>query len=346
MIRTVALMDTIVTIHVVDDGVDDCRETADSIERAFGWFRQVEACCTRFDAKSEVMQLTSNVGVPVRASETLYEAVQFALAVAEESGGAFDPTIGYAMETRGFNRDYRTGDVVHTALEPGGAVSYRDVHVDPDRKTITLRRPLVLDLGAVAKGLAIDMAARELEHFEHYAIDAGGDLYLAGCGPHGEPWSVGIRHPRRDCELIEWLCVSDMAVCTSGDYERGSTGEAGGHHILDPRTSASASAAASVTVVAPTAMSADALATAAFVLGPTDGIQLLERQSVNGLIVSPSLERYATPGLFASGPTILSNAERPSSPGLRDPHRHGCDARRHREGDARPGWRGRRCGPD
>jgi thiamine biosynthesis lipoprotein len=337
MIRTVALMGTIVTIHVVDDRPDDRCETQKTVERALGWFDRVEACCTRFDARSEVMQLTSTIGVPVRASEILYEAVQFALAVAEESGGAFDPTVGYSMETRGFNREYRTGRIVRTALEPGGGVSYRDVRVNPDRKTITLLRPLVLDLGAVAKGLAIDMAARELQRFEHYAIDAGGDLYLAGRGPDREPWSVGIRHPRHDHQLIDALRVSNMAVCTSGDYERRSAGEADGHHILDPRTSASANAVASVTVVAPTAMSADALATAAFVLGPTDGIQLLERQGVNGLMVSPTLERYATQGLSASGPTVLSNAERPSHHRLRRSDRHGRNRPGHPAGGA---WSG------
>ena len=339
MIRTVALMGTMVTIHVVGRGADEQRtlETEETVERAFGWFRQVEACCTRFDAQSELMQLTSHIGVPVRASEILYEAVLFALAVAEESGGAFDPTVGYAMETRGFNREYRTGQIVHTGLEPGGAVSYRDVSVDPDRQTITLLRPLILDLGAVAKGLAIDMAARELHAFENYAIDAGGDLYLAGCSPDGEPWSVGIRHPRHDHQLFDALRVSDMAVCTSGDYERTSAGDSDGHHILDPSTGASANAVASVTVVAPTAMLADALATAAFVLGPADGIRLLERQGVDGLIVSPTLERYATQGFFGSGPTILSNAERPAHHRPRGSDRHGRDERGHQAGSA---WSG------
>jgi len=339
MIRTVALMGTIVTIHVVGHGADDQRtgQTEETVERAFGWFRRVEACCTRFDAESEVMRLISNVGVPVRASDILYEAVQFALAVAEESGGAFDPTVGFPMETRGFNQEYRTGQIVHTALEPGGAVSYRDVRVNPDRKTIALLRPLVLDLGAVAKGMAIDMAARELEPFENYAIDAGGDLYLAGCNPDGEPWSVGIRHPRHDQGLLDFLRVSDMAVCTSGDYERRSAGETDGHHILDPRTGASANTVASATVIAPTAMSADGLATAALVLGPTHGIRLLERQGVDGLIVSPTLERYATQGLSGVGPTILSNAERPSHHRLRDSDGLRRVGRGRREGGARAG---------
>jgi thiamine biosynthesis lipoprotein len=241
------------------------------------------------------------------------------------------------METRGFNREYRTGRIVHTDLEEDGAVSYRDVRVNPRQKTITLCRPLVLDLGAVAKGLAIDMAARELKPFENYAIDAGGDMYLAGRSPDGDPWSVGIRHPRDDRQLIDAWRVSDMAVCTSGDYERRSAGGADGHHILDPRTGTSPNAVASVTVVAPTAMSADALATAAFVLGPVDGIHLFERQGVDGLIVSPTLERYATQGLSHPGATILSNAERPSHHRFRGSDCPGRDGRGRRAGGA---WSG------
>ena len=206
-LRTVMLMGTVVTIQVVGHGTDQRQaiERKESVERALGWFHRVEACCTRFDVQSEAMRLTSQVGIPVPVSAILYEAVQFALAVAEESGGAFDPTIGCAMETRGFNREYRTNRIIKTALEPGIPASYRDVRLDPERKTITLARPLILDLGAVAKGLAIDMAARELKPFEDYAIDAGGDLFVAGCSPDGAPWSVGIRHPRREDQLIDSL---------------------------------------------------------------------------------------------------------------------------------------------
>lgn len=298
-LRTVALMGTFVTMQVIGHGADP-RQTNhrdETVERAFGWFRRVEECCTRFEPQSEVMQLTARVGISVPVSAILYEAVRFALAVAEESDGAFDPTVGYAMESRGFNREYRTGKSVRTTLEPAGSVSYRDVRLDPGRKTITLLRPLVLDLGAVAKGLAIDLAARELRPFENFAIDAGGDLYLGGRNPDGEPWSIGIRHPRRENELIDSLRVSNRAVCTSGDYESQVSGEESSHHILDPRTGVPAHAVASVTVVAPTAMMADALGTAAFVLGAADGIRLFDRLGVDGLIFSATLERHATKGI-------------------------------------------------
>jgi thiamine biosynthesis lipoprotein len=292
-------MGTVVTIQVVGRGADQPRPSdhEDAVERGLGWFFRIEACCSRFDARSEAMRLTARIGAAVPVSDILFEAVRFAVTVAEVSDGAFDPTVGYLMETRGFDRDHRTGQTVRTALEPDGPVSYRDVHLDPAAKTVALRRPLVLDLGAVAKGLAIDMAARELQPFENFAIDAGGDLYLGGHNHLDEPWSVGIRHPRLDDALIDTLRVSGAAVCTSGDYERRSSGPERGHHIIDPRTGRSADAVASATVVAPTAMAADALATAAFVLGPAAGIHLLERQGVDGLIVSPALERSATRGM-------------------------------------------------
>jgi thiamine biosynthesis lipoprotein len=279
-------MGTLVTIHVVRHGTD----VDFAIGRAFGWFHEIEARCTRFSPQSELMQLTAQAGVPVPASPILYQAVQFALMVAEESGGAFDPTVGHRMEARGFNREHRTGDIVRTEITPENDVSYRDVKLDPDRKTITLLRPLTLDLGAVAKGLAVDTAARELEPFRDFAIDAGGDLYLGGSNPQGAAWSVGIRHPRQDNQLIDSLRVSNQAVCTSGDYERRG-------HILDPRIKTASGQVASATVVADGAMLADALATAAFVLGPEEGIELLTRLGVEGLIVTPDLKRYETRGL-------------------------------------------------
>lgn len=282
-VRKQVVMDTLVSITVPHSGADS------AIERAFGWFHDIEERCTRFDPNSELMQLTSRSGIPVPVSPMLFEAVQFALRVAEESGGAFDPAVGHRMESLGFNRNHRTGQTIQTPIASERA-TYRDIHLDPDHGTIRLDRPLIVDLGAVVKGLAIDLAARELEPLADFSIDAGGDLYLGGRNPEGEPWRVGIRHPRCPDDVIDDLRVSNQAVCTSGDYERG-------RHILDARSGDPASCAASVTVLAPSAMLADALSTAAFVLGPVEGIALLERMGVQGFIIAPDLQRYETQGL-------------------------------------------------
>jgi thiamine biosynthesis lipoprotein len=295
-VRSVPLMGTIVTIDVVRGRHHDGAAIDAAIEHAIGWFREVERRCNRFDPNSEIRQLTARPGTPAGTSDLMFAALEFALAVAFDTGGAFDPTVGRRMEARGFNRDYRSGEPVSASGVPDGPVSYRNVHLDRAAKTVAIDRPLLFDLGSIAKGLAIDLAAETLAPFENFAIDAGGDLYLAGVNAARERWSVGIRHPRRDREAIETLRVSDSAVCTSGDYERHSPDSTSDHHLLDPRTGEPARGVVSATVVAPKAMLADALATAAFVLGPGEGLRLIERQGAQGVLFSTTLERFATPG--------------------------------------------------
>lgn len=292
---TAVFMDTLVSIEVVHSAVgDDC---SDPVERAFEWFREVEQRCSRFDPVSELVRLCGHVGEPIEVTPLLYSAIEFAVAVAEASDGAFDPTIGRRLEAAGFNENYRTGERATSDFGPTAASTYRDILLDPARRTVTFRRPTLLDLGAVAKGLAIDLAAQELRPFGNFAINAGGDLFVQGRNAAGEPWAVGIRHPREDDAMFETLHLSDVAVCTSGDYERRRRDGEQGHHILEPQTGHSAGQTVSATVIAPTAMSADALATAAFVLGPAEGLAFLEREGVEGLIVSASLARFDTPGL-------------------------------------------------
>jgi thiamine biosynthesis lipoprotein len=249
-------MGTVVTIEVV--GHEAEREAC--VERAIAWFAHVEHACSRFDAASELRRLCDRPGHATRVSPSLFETTRFAIALAGETGGAFDPTMG----------------------------AYDAVHVDESTHTITLARGVDLDLGAIAKGFAVDMAARELSPLGNYAIDAGGDLYLGGSSAAGAPWSVGIRHPRRDA-LLRTIRAADIAVCTSGDYERGK-------HIVDARTNAPPRGVASVTTIAPLAMVADGFGTAVFALGAARGIELLERHGIEGLVVTSELDEVQTRG--------------------------------------------------
>jgi thiamine biosynthesis lipoprotein len=293
-------MDTVISIEVVGERPDGPARAA--IRRALRWFEEVERACSRFDPESELRQLTGRAGEPVVVSSIVFEAVRFALALAQRTRGAFDPTIGEVLEAHGFDRNYRTGERIGpppststAAATPGmpparppvrRSVTHRDIRLDPARQTITLRRPLVLDLGAVAKGLAIDLAARELSAFTSFCVDAGGDLVARGRNASGLPWRVGIQHPGNGDVLAYALDVSDEAVCTSGDYER-VTADGLQHHLIDPRTGQSARALASVTVIAPTALAADGLATAVFVIGPDAGVRLLEHEGVGGVLIGP-----------------------------------------------------------
>lgn len=288
--QTRVFMDTPVVIELSGPEQD---ELAERTERAFGWFADVERHCSRFDETSELRNLCRRLEDPVRVSALLFSALEICIEVAHSTGGALDPTVGRAMEQAGFDTNYLSGERVTTADAPG---NYRDIILDHDTRTVTLRRGMSLDLGAVAKGFAIDLAARELIDLPGFVINAGGDVFAGGRNPDGEPWRIGVRHPRCHTKLLTCLRVSDAAVCTSGDYER-VRADGRGHHILNPANGDSASSVASVTVIAPTAAVADALSTAAFVLGPEAGVELLDHHGVDGLIVGPDSNVVATAGM-------------------------------------------------
>jgi FAD:protein FMN transferase len=276
-------MDTGINIQVISDQPREVVEK--SVQRALAWFDSVERICTRFDRTSEVMQLLDQVGRPVRVSTLLFEVVTFAMDLAVQTDGAFDPSIGASMEQLGFNTNYKTGEAIRTPVDAN--VTFRDVKLDRRAHTIELRRPLILDLNAVAKGLAIDLAARELQAFADVCVEAGGDLVVRGLNLAGEPWRIGIQHPRAEGLLARTLEITDAAVCTSGDYERRAGADSSTGHILDARTHRPVGDLASVTVVAPTAMAADGLSTAAMVLGRQRGLEFLDSQGVGGLLVAP-----------------------------------------------------------
>jgi len=285
-------MDTLVSFEVLHEEAQS--ESADrAIAEAFGWFAEVERVCSRFDPASELRRLCERTDDVVRPSPLLFEAIAFAVELAERTDGAFEPAIGARMEAAGFDTNYRTGERHLQGMAPGA--TWRDIEIDRENGTVRLRRPLTIDLGAVAKGMAIDLAARAFASFPGFVIDAGGDIFAGGTNADGEPWAIGLRDPSGGAAMAGRVAISDAAICTSGGYERRT---AGGHHILDPR-SGGEMACASVTVIAASAMAADALATAAFVLGPANGIALLEDEDAEGCLTTDGGCTVATQGFEA-----------------------------------------------
>src|SRR5262249_49751644 len=129
-VHSAGLMGTVVSIEVIGHGETEARraDRAETVARAIAWFQHVERCCSRFDPESELRQLSEHVGVPVSVSATTLEAVRFALALADETDGAFDPTVGHAMVARGFDTNYRTGESVTVAA--ASTATYRDVELN------------------------------------------------------------------------------------------------------------------------------------------------------------------------------------------------------------------------
>lgn len=289
------LMGTMVRIRVVgDDRVDEMRAI---IDEAMAAMRAVEEVASRFDEQSALRELCRNPGVFMSVPPILFHALGIARAAAEMTDGIFDPTIGSRLEQAGFNRHYLSGERTTSGIPLNPAVNWRDLTLVEEGCQVRLEQPMLLDLGAVAKGLAVDLAAKVLERVPGSMIDAGGDVWTTGVDPDGGVWPVGIEDPHDPARLLGVLNVSGLAVCTSGRYRRQSPHDGSLHHLINPRTGDAVEGLISVTVVGKEAVLADVAATAAFLLGPQRALPFIQELGLEGLMVSDDGTLTQTPGM-------------------------------------------------
>jgi FAD:protein FMN transferase len=285
--REQALMGTRFAIRVV---TRDETAAAEAIDAAFAEVARIESLISEWRDDSEISQVNRQAGgLATAVGPELYEVVERSVRIGELTGGAFDVSFAGCAGLWSFRERRRPSPDALAACLP--AVDYRQIRLDPVAQTIRLlRADARLGLGGIGKGFGVDRAAAVLERhgFWNYVVDGGGDLRVSG--RHLErPWRIGIIDPRAPDRLLCTLDVTSGAVVTSGDYER-YFDQSGVryHHILDPATGEPARRAIAVTVLAPDATLADALATGVFVLGPEAGLALVESlEGVEALIVAP-----------------------------------------------------------
>lgn len=239
---------------------------------------------------------------------SLVDVVTLALSVSESSHGAFDVTAGPLVNLWGFGPAER----VAKPPSPGQIAAVRDLvsfkALDVRRQPPALRKAadgVYVDLSAVAKGYAVDEVSRFLSArgVQHYLVDVGGELRAGGLNADGKAWSIAVETPRAGSQrgVQRLIHLSDRAVATSGDYRN--FFEHNGRrfsHLIDPRTGHPVEhGLVSATVVAETAALADAYATAVLVLGPDEGLALLERRRLHGMLIHKTDDGYRE--LFTSG---------------------------------------------
>lgn len=204
------------------------------------------------------------------------EVLSCALQCAQDSGGAYDPTIGPLVDLWGFGPMLRrSAPPADDEIEAARAcVGWSRVRLDADTRRAWQPGGIQLDLSSIAKGYGVDQVARYLQAagVDHYLVEVGGELRGQGCKPDGQPWWVALERP--SAELAETLiALHGLSVATSGDYRR--YFESGGQryaHTLDPRSGRPVThALASVTVLHADCVQADALATVLSVLDPQEG---------------------------------------------------------------------------
>jgi thiamine biosynthesis lipoprotein len=276
---------------------DDARADA-AIAAVFGEFDRLDALMSVWKDGSDIVRLNAAAGehaVPV--SPETREVLGIGHQISEQTGGAFDVTFAALSGLWKFDDQDKDGSVPdrHEIQKQLPFINYRDLVVDNSAGTALLRRKgMRVNLGGIGKGYAVDRGVDILRRngLRDFTIQAGGDMYVAG--KRGDrAWRLGIRDPRGPADRIfAALDLTDGTFSTSGDYERFFMKDGRRyHHIIDLRVGEPAALSRSVTLVTERAVMADALAKAVFILGPDEGMALIERTpGVSGVIVSAKNE--------------------------------------------------------
>lgn len=282
--RTRMHLGTFVTISVVHPSAAKAGEIVD---RAFDEIDRLESMLSRYRPESVVSRLNRDGIVdspPVEAVAVIEESLK----VSALSSGAFDITMKPLLDLT--QRQFRK-----SGLPPGRGdldralelVDYRNLALDADRIEFK-RTGMSVSVDGIAKGYVVDKAVATMKQLgaDNVLVDAGGDFALTGSSESGDGWTIGIENPRTPNTMLGSVRLKDRSIATSGDYVHNFTDDRSSHHIIDPRTGRSPSHSSSTTVIARTAMEADAASTAAFVLGSVEGIDLLNRLSgVEGIVI-------------------------------------------------------------
>ena len=265
--------------------------------------RRIDFAMSTYKPTSEVSRVNARAArAPLRISRELFDLLGTAVEYSRITNGAFDITYASVGFMYDFPRRLKPTEAQIEAALP--AVNYRNLELDPKRRTIHFTRDGVrIDLGGIAKGYAVDrgIAILQARGIRHALVSAGGDSRIIG-DRFGKPWIVGIRHPDHKEQVIARIPLVDTAISTSGDYER-YFDENGVryHHIIDPATGHPASKVRSATVLAPTATRTDGLSKTAFVLGPEAALQIYDRlKDVDAILVAPDGRVLYSKGLEAA----------------------------------------------
>lgn len=240
-----------------------------AIDAALAAIDRVEDTMSLYRPASELNQL-NRTGALEKPSNELLEVLQFATQLSKESNGSFDVTVQPLWELH-------AGKALPSSTELAEArkhIGWNKIAIEPHG--ILLQDGSTITLNGIAQGYAADAARAALaKHGIEHAIVDTGEISSIGNHAEREHWSVGIRHPR-EAGMIGITQLNGRCLATSGDYETIFGGNHNLHHLFDPTTGRSANACASVSVVAPTAMKADAFSTTCFVLGIERGLKFIE----------------------------------------------------------------------
>jgi thiamine biosynthesis lipoprotein len=294
-------MDTYVKVVIYAD--EEIAEEA--INAAFVRIEEITRIATTWDSEGEAFKL-NQTGYSDTPSDELLELINLSLYYSELTDGSFDITVQPLLDLWEYNPDAdkqfweldesTQKAEINKALKLVGS----DQIIIEDNTIRFKEEGTKITLGGIAKGYAVDEALEVLKDMgiKYALVDAGGDIGTLGSRPEGELWSIALVNPDDTSEYLVDFKIKDKSVATSGNYERYFDLEKEVHHIINPNTGYSATGSISVTIIAENCTQADALATAVFVMGPEDGVLLVESlDDVEAFIVDADRIIHQSSGL-------------------------------------------------
>jgi len=283
--RDADVMGTRISVELFHPDTDIARQ---GVEAVIAEMQRVDNDMSPWIETSELARLNRDAASqPVTVSREFFDLINTSLKFSRITGGAFDITFASV----GYLYDYREGvrPNAQRRQKASALINYRNLQLSAADRTIRYSEPGVrIDLGGIAKGHAVDRSIELLRSLgiEQALVTAGGDSRTIG-ERWGRPWNIGVRHPDDAEKLVAVIPLQDVAVSTSGDYQR--YFDENGiryHHIINPDSGDSARGLRSVTIIGPDATTTDALSTSVFVLGLKKGLALVDQlQGIDAIVV-------------------------------------------------------------
>jgi thiamine biosynthesis lipoprotein len=270
------------------------------IDAAVAEIQRIEKLLTTFGDDSETNWVNANAGLqPVHVSRETIELVQRSIRISKLTQGAFDITYG-SIDKKLWNFDKTMTALpdAATAKQMVRLINYRNVVIDEEAGTVFLKEPgMRIGFGGIGKGYAAEKTKQLLQQLgvENGIVNASGDLTAWGVQPDGKPWTIGIAHPDVAELPFSYLNISNMAIATSGNYEKFvMIGGKKYSHTINPRTGLPVTGIKSVTIICPNAEMADAMATPVSIMGIEAGLHMINQLKGMGCIIIDDNNRLFT----------------------------------------------------
>lgn len=263
--------------------------------------QRIEKLLTTFNEESETSLINRYAGMsPVKVSRETFDLIERSLRISRITQGSFDISYG-SIDKRLWNFDTNMKALPdkETAKKMVRLINYRNIILDDENCTIFLKeKGMRIGFGGIGKGYAAERARyiMKLAGVESGIVNASGDLTTWGLQPNGNPWTIGIANPNSSNELFSYINVTNMAVATSGNYEKFVMIDGKKYsHTIDPRTGLPVSGIKSVTIITLNAEIADAMATPVMIMGIKAGMHLINQmKDIEAIVIDDNNTVYAS----------------------------------------------------